>query len=285
MGEIDDGYNLDRELIGQADASIKTSESPLPFATPTLYVLNGQPAFQQIGGAMFFGGWATDRQRFDRICESEKRNLPAVLKPAQIASSRGEPIDVYQSRAIVMTPAAIRSSWVSRDNNKRLRAYTEGTRRHVQVLSILATVGTQHELVIWGPVVLSAKGFQAKKLLVAFDDWSRYTANARAAYASHMPAWMFWCAIGTFGSERKQEMVGQGQQRSPITPLELHKPELTPEKLRSIFGGEALLNLILEVQKQSVSWLSGWDQDQSIPARRRTPDYGLASTDIDETPF
>jgi hypothetical protein len=91
------------------------------------------------------------------------------------------------------------------------------------------------------------------------DDWSKHTAVIRSQIAPGLPAFMFYSAIGTFGDQPVFEMVGQGSQKSSITPVGVRQAELTPELMQKIYGGEALLDAITKVQDDSKQWVSAWN--------------------------
>lgn len=265
-------FNLPQDKLHNVEAGIGTQEGSLPFAAPVFYVVNGKANTGSEIPALKFGGWATDAEKMDQILQQENRELPPNLKKTTMTTAENKTIEVYTARALVVTIACFRSSWLAKDNKSRSNEYKENTRRHVQALAAMAVPNKSNSFDIWGPVVLSSKGFQAKKLLATMDDWSKHTAVIRSQLAPGVPSFMFYCAVGTFGDQPVFEMVGSGNARSPITPLSLNKPELTQEKLQRIYGGEKLLETLTKIQEDSKQWMSAWnvsskvvDSNESLP--------------------
>lgn len=247
-------FNLDSDKIKQAELGMNHSESSLPFPAPIFYVVNGKPESQGSVPTTKFGGWATDAEKLDQILAGAK--VPSFLTVANFNSNSGPAFRVYTSRALVVSIACWRSSWISKDK-RRTPEYAEGSRRHIQALGVVAVPG-DNGFEIWSNVILSAKGLQAKKLLIAIEDWSRHTAVIRAKLAPGIPAFMFYCAMGTFGPEPVIEMVGSGTQKSPITPIVVLQKDIDKAGLEKIYGGETLLDRINELQKSSNQWVNAW---------------------------
>jgi hypothetical protein len=252
-------FNLPADKLHNAEAGIGTTEGSLPFDAPLFYVQNGKANMSADVPALKFGGWATDAEKMDQIVEINKRTMPPQLKKCTVTTTEGKSVSVYTARSLVLSIACFRTSWLSKGGKDRSPEFRDGTRRHVQILAVMAVPGTGGQLAIWGPVVLSAKGFQAKKLLASMDDWSKHTAVIRSQIAPGLPAFMFYSAIGTFGDQPVFEMVGQGNQKSSITPVGVRQAELTPELMQKIYGGEALLDAISKVQDDSKQWVSAWN--------------------------
>jgi hypothetical protein len=263
--------SVNNELLSEVEANITltSGESTLPFPAPTFYWMNGSPEYKPVGSVFYFGGWAVDRERFDQALEHYGLSpLNCLAGPTEFEAKNGNDAEVYHGRVLAVSIAAIRSSWIS-ESGVRVPKYTKGYRRHIQALAMLAdTDGKSFKMAM--PVVLSAKGFQAKNLLGIVDEWGRITFSARNQYANGLPAWMFWSAIGTYG-ERVQEMVGSGTRKSPITPMVLLKPEITPERLQTLFGGNALLEKVKYLHDNSVEWQASWETQGSAPASQYAP--------------
>jgi hypothetical protein len=110
----------------------------------------------------------------------------------------------------------------------------------------------------WGPAVLSAKGFQVKNLLGSFGAWDKHTSTLRRKIAVGVPAWCFYLAVGTFGKDRHQVMVGSGSQ-SPITPVGAYLPEnLSEETLSKLFVGQQVAEAMVQYMDGAADWLSAW---------------------------
>lgn len=256
-------YNLDLEDLNQTGANIGMSHDSLPFPCPVFYVINGQAAYQNNPvKSLFYGGWAVDSAKYQGVLAQTQRKPHTLLQPASVSSRGGKNIDIFTSRLLLVSPAATRTAWLSKDNKTRYPDYQDGTRRHVQLLCVLADKGPSG-YIQWGPAVLSAKGFQAKKLLGFLDDWSKHTVEARTKFAAGVPAFMFYMGVGTSSAQREVEMVGSGSQTSPITPMSVYKPTITAEVLEKLYGGDALLQEIKRLQAAAASWVSGWDKESS----------------------
>lgn len=251
-------FNLPQDRLHQAEAGVGVTEGSLPFDAPLFYVQNGKANMPGDIPALKFGGWATESDKMDTIVQTNKRTMPPQLVRGVITTTDGKAVQVYTARSLVVSIATFRTSWISKNGRERFPEYRDDTRRHVQALAIMAVPEPTGNLGIWGPVVLSAKGFQAKKLLSAMDDWSKHTAVIRAQHAPGVPAFMFYSAIGTFGDQPVFEQVGKGNQRSSITPIVVKQNELTLPILQKIYGGEALLDAITKVQEDSKQWVSAW---------------------------
>lgn len=269
-------YNLNADLTNKINEGFTLTEGSLPFPAPVLFVINGDvKAIKDPAPAMFYGGWATDKGSMDTIVENEKRELLKNLVPTGLVNQQGELIDIYATRSVIVAPVVKRVIWITKDGD-RTNDFIKGARQHVQVLAILADSAFN----IWGPVILSAKGFQAKNLLESFTTWQRHTAVIRAKEAQGIPAWLFFSAIGTFGKDRKQEMVGGGDKKSAITPIDTYLPEMTADMLGKLYGGETLANMIVDLNEKADEWRKAWSgaiQTKSIGSR-----YGAGPKDRDQ---
>lgn len=281
----DNMYNLDLEELNQAGANIGMTHDALPFPCPVFYVINGQAAYAESKTrSLFFGGWATDMAKYQSVLAQANRQPYSLLQQAKVQSRGGKDIDIMTSRALLVSPACTRTSWVSQDGKTRTPSYHEGFRRHVQILCALADKGTDGKYSIWGPAVLSAKGMQGKKLLATLDEWAKHTVDLRTKVAAGMPAFVFYMAIGTFAAQREVEMVGSGSQQSPITPIGIYKPELNAEKLGKLYGGEPLLKELRRLQQAASTWVTAWDKESSAPAGQAPSDLPIESEES-EIPF
>jgi hypothetical protein len=264
----------DDALQGLHDTNFNlTREGGLPFPAPVFYVVNGDVVYKTAEApALFYGGWATDVAGLDQLVQAESRSYPSTdLVGIVTTNADGKDINIYTARHLIVAPVSIRSAWIDRVNNTRTPQYVEGSRQHVQALCVIGMKGEDGMLHPWGPAVLSAKGFQAKNLKEAFSDWEKHTALVRSKEANALPAWMFYCAIGTFGQERVSQMVGGNKGKSSITPISVHKPEATLALLEKVYGGEALANNIIEYGKQSQDWVKAWSEEQSTRGGTSAP--------------
>lgn len=241
----------------------------LPFTAPVFWTINGNPALRQLGGAQYFGGWASDAGDFDEALRQWAFAAPP--KPfilTDMVSTDGKNYQAYTARNFLIAPICFRRGWITQDNT-RTAEYTKGARQHVQALCILAYRNGETHLM--GPVVLSAKGFQAQNLLNSFSAWAKHTQTMRRKVAPDVPAWCFLLSIGTFGTERKQVLVGQGAQH-PITPIGAYLPETLDEKiLESLFVGEDTAKAMLEYMTQAAEWRTAWGQPSQDQMGRANP--------------
>jgi len=240
----------------------------LPFSAPFIYVVNGNARFQKAGGVSYFGGWSTDKEAMDEVLKETGQELPKYFTEEDMTSSEGKPLSVYTSRFVVCAPIAFRESWVIEKN--RYPEYREGARRHVQMIAYLADSwiegekgSRQRKYAPWGPVVLTAKGYQAKNILDAFGAWVHATKEVRRAIAPDVPAYFFNACMGTFGDQPNFQKVGSTQ-TSSITPIELYQPPNMDEAVvRRLFVGEAVYTIMSDCKEQAKEWLVAW-KEQSL---------------------
>lgn len=232
----------------------------LPFYAPYLWTINGNPQLKQLNNAQYFGGWATKMEdMIEFISQYGKKDLPAGFENVEISPKSGQAYDALIARHVIVAPIAMRKSWLSGMDNGATRhsEYIKGGRLHVQALVLLASK-KDNQYLPFGPVVLSAKGFQAKNLEGAFSDWKRHTAALRRQIAPNIPAWCFYLAIGTFG-EYRTKMVGQKKAQSSITPIGAFLPKnLVAETLEGLFVGPEIASEMADYLEQAGEWLKAW---------------------------
>jgi hypothetical protein len=250
--------NLDKNVSDRLNEGMNLGGGiQLPFLAPVFFVVNGDPKLKSLGGAQFYGGWAG---RAEDIQEAEDAglSLPASFVLTEMTTGDGKGYDAYLTRSVVVAPIAVRQAWITREK-VRSPHYVEGARQHVQALCYMAIkTDANSAYTPWGPVILSAKGFQAKNLLGAFGAWDKFTASQRRKVAPGVPAWCFYLAIGTFGKDRQQVMVGSSSQ-SPITPIGAYLPEgLTEDTLTKLFVGQQTAEAMADYLQGAVDWLSAW---------------------------
>ena len=280
-------YELDDELIGQVSELSFKYEGGLSFPAPMFWAANGS-AKEKAPSPLFYGGWSVSRQNMDDAVSKERRVLPDGMQAAETVSREGKNLALYVTRSLVVAPVAYRRSWLTKDR-RRLPSYEAGSRQHAQILCVLGMkLKTPSEsgaiYTPWGPVVLSAKGFQAKNLLGALTSWEDHISALRAAVAKKVPAWLFWCSIGTHGKERLQEMVGQGQNQSPITPIGAYLPDVTEDLLKKLYGGEPLARQIVDLRAKSTDWAKAWET-ASEPSYDEGGGGNAARADAEDIPF
>jgi len=78
---------------------------------------------------------------------------------------------------------------------------------------------------------------------------------------------LFYLYIGTFGPERKQELVGRGEQQRSITPISAFIPEsLDEKKVESLYVGAEIAEWMTDIHDQAQEWLTVFSKMQSAPA-------------------
>jgi hypothetical protein len=259
-----DPITLDSNLAKKLDSGMRAGEAvELPFPVIYIWALNGQSSYKSQGGALYYGGWACKVEDLQAITGQQGLPIPADLKQVTIASRDGGEFEAYTTRNVIVAPIGKRESWLY--DGKRFSAYVEGGRRHLQVLSYLAEAKGENgskQFVPWGPVVLTAKGYQARNLLDAFARWDKATSQVRWKIAPGIPAWCFYLSMGTFGRERQALNVGKPGAQSPITPISVYIPDrLADDFVSNLFVGNQVAEQMSALQDQATDWLKAWKEE------------------------
>ncbi len=254
----------------------------LPFMVGVTWIMNGDAKMaalvqaKQAPAATFFGGWAAGTDDFAAMFESINAEVMPTWKAATLSNRAGKAYEVYVARTVTFAPFAMRSSWLHKDTRVRYPDYVQGTSQHVQIAGYFFYQaknqnGGQDEFRPLFPVVLTAKGFQAKNLQEALKAWKRNSMAARKKLGDKGESpWAFCMTIGTFGAERKSKMVGPQGKQSPITPVELAPVEkITAEYLESRYVGDAVLETMNEMAGMANEWMNAWkvETDESSLAQ------------------
>lgn len=251
---------LDAGLAKKLDHGMRMGEAvELPFPVVYIWALNGQPGYKSQGGALYYGGWACKADDLHTVAGQQGLPTPQDWRLVTIASRDGGEFEAYTSRTVVVAPIGKRISWLM--DGKRFSSYVEGGRRHLQVLSYMAEVRSDNGKRVyapWGPVVLTAKGYQARNLLDAFARWEKATSQIRWKLAPGVPAWCFYLTLGTFGKERQVVNVGKPGAQSPITPIGANVEGLTESLLANLFTGHEVAAVMANLLDQSAEWLNAW---------------------------
>lgn len=260
-----DPITLDQNLARQLDEGMASGgATELPFPVVYLWVLNGQAGYKSQGGAAYFGGWACKLEDTNLIAETTGVGIPSDWKVTSLSGRDGSEFETYSTRSVIVAPIGKRLSWLDADGKTRSPEYQEGWRRHLQVLAFLAEKSGENgksTYTPWGPVVLTAKGYQARNLLDAFSRWKRATASILHKVAPGVPAWCFYLALGTFGKERQVLNVGKQGAQSPITPATAYIPEkITDEQVRKLFVGAEVASRMGDYLSQAAEWLKAWSE-------------------------
>jgi hypothetical protein len=258
---------LDHDLANRLEAGMSGGGTDLPFPVAYTWVINGQASYKSQGGALYYGGWAAKAEDMQAVAEQRGNTVPNWAQ-VTIASRDGDEYEARATRAVIVAPIGKRESWLL--DGKRHFDYIDGARRHLQVLAYLAEQQGENgakTFVPWGPVVLTAKGYQARNLLDAFARWKKATAPLLRKVAPGVPASCFYLALGTFGKERVYVNVGKPGAQSPITPVSAYIPEnMTGEKLESLFVGQEIAGAMGDLYDQAEEWLGAWKQGASEAA-------------------
>lgn len=259
----------------------------LPYQTAMVWVLNGDarmaPLVQakQTPPAAFFGGWAATPDDFETMFDSINAEVVGSWKKACLQRRAGGDYEAYVTRQVHVAPFAMRESWVNADLKIRYPDYQKGARHHVQIVSYLFYQEKDAQGNAAGykplfPIVLTAKGYQARNLVEAINIWKRGTLAVRKRLGEiGASPFSFVMSIGTTG-ERTQKMVGPEGKQSPITPIELQTPDkvtpewrITPEWMQSRYVGDELLATMNEQAEMSRDWMEAWrkevDESQAAP--------------------
>lgn len=269
-------------LQGDAAERLQTgmevgNATELPFFVPKMWVVNGDARLVSVGGALYYGGWAVSADDIKQFQEKYKfPEIPSFLQPGTMVTSDGKNIDIFSARSLIVAPIASRTTWSLQDGT-RLREYAPGSRQHAQVIALLANKDATGHYEVMGPIMLTAKGFQAKNLLDSFSAWDKATRSVRGVIAPGVPAWCFYLAVGTFGKERKQLMVGKSSQ-SAITPIRAYVPdEISSDLVEKLFVGQEAVDMMVYYLEGSAEWLHAYDTNRK--------NGNVAPTGMDDFPL
>jgi len=183
----------------------------------------------------------------------------------------GKELRVYGAPHLFVSPVAGRKGWVDKDTKIVYPKYRVGTRHKMQTLAILAEKMGSQKYKVWGPVMLSASGYQVSFTQKATREWAKYTKPAREELAAELgwsqppAASLFWMPLGQFGKAPQIEMVGKSAQ-SPITPIHTYTTEepLSLKILKALYiGGDAQAQA-LAVLDAHEEYLAAW-KDGFVP--------------------
>lgn len=284
--------SLDSDLARKLELGMRSGDTvDLPFPVVYVWAFNGQAGYKSQGGALYYGGWACKSEDLQSVADQQGLIIPEDWKHVTISSRDGGEFEAYTTRNVIVAPIGKRISWLL--DGKRSTDYVEGARRHIQVLAYLAESKAENgrespsaisrQFVPWGPVVLTAKGYQARNLLDAFSRWEKTTAQLRWKIASGVPAWCFYLSLGTFGKERQVLSVGKPGAQSPITPISVYIPEKFNEELiSSLFVGNEVAAIMADLQDQASDWLNSWNTSTTVNTEEE-PEASFSGGD--EIPF
>ena len=250
----------------------------LPFVAPAFFWVNGDAKLMSLGNFQFFGGWAVSAEKLQLATESwENLQFPIPgLQEAMTALDNGQSMTVYGSRSLYVAPIGMReySSVLENGQQRRVAPFTPGGRPGIQVLAVLGYKNPDGSIFHWAPVLLTARGYQVNHLKKAIKSWQksiepvikRMIPDTDPSAISNL----FWMSVGTFGKERKAEMVGTTNKK-PITPIGSFIPEnITEDLLTKLYVGSDLAEWMADLAEQAKEWLQVF-QLLEQPARRNQP--------------
>lgn len=261
--------SLNGNTAERLNGGMQTSNSiELPYFTPKFWVVNGDARMRAVGGAQFFGGFAVTVEDWQKACEEwgfDQPCDPPGFAQSQIDTQDGRTLEVFLGRNLIVAPIANRVTWANADG-QRFSDYAPGTRQHAQVICLMAHKLEDGSFETFGPVMITAKGYQAKNVLDSFGAWDRATKQIRGKVAPGVPAWCFYLSVGTFGAERKQALVGKNAQ-SPITPITAFIPkEITGALMERLFVGQEYAEVMLNYLEGAEEWLHAYDPKSMLAA-------------------
>ena len=242
----------------------------LPFSTLYTHVVNGDPKLKDSKcPALHFGGFSMDADRLGAMIDLGELEAYPAGWTSYIGVSGEKEWNALGSRTITVAVIKGRQSWLDKTGYERSPVYTETTtRRHLQYLCGLAVGGAYY-----APVVVTAKGFQAQRILESIDAWQRAIRPfLKELNATKLPRSAFWFTIGTNGDKPEWEMVGK-EATNRITPIRaLLPPKMDAEIVKSRFVGPENLRRLAEMFEQAKDWLEAWKTPQAPPPPETEPE-------------
>lgn len=273
------------------EGSMKTSQSvELPFPCPAFFVVNGDAKMRPFNDFRYFGGLSGHT---DKIVEASSKWQDAPypipgLELLEMMDDAGKPYETLSARSLIVAPIGMRlfSSLKENGFKKRVAPYTKGATPGIQVLSLLAYKNEQKQITPLYPIMLSANGYQVNHIQKAFEDWRKAIkpfVNKLVPGASASVLNLFYMYIGTFGPERKQELVGRGDNQRTITPIVSFIPEsLDEKKVENMYVGEEVAEWMADIHEESLEWLKVFSNMQS--AQSSQPQAAYVEEYIPEPP-
>lgn len=221
----------------------------LPFVAPSMWWKNGEAALkptQEIKDARRFGGWGISEEDV----ANNSLELPNTFSLFEMNGNNGN-YNAYLARFVYVAPICRRFVWFQKpDGNWTSK---------LNVLVYMAEMKPEKELVQWGPVVISAKGFSGKYIDDAFGKFSAKTASMRDGD----PVNYFYHPLGTFTSEPIFEKItGKGGASSPITPCQLFMPKegYSDSDMDKYFVSEEVAAVMADLLEQAKEWQADWNK-------------------------
>lgn len=260
--DLSSPFNIDPELAeALAEGVLPGGEAiRLPFEVPYVQWINGDKRMAQLGGTAFYGGWDISEE-YSGDAVKEIGDLPGWELVDRVSQSNSKTYKVWTTRSILFAPIASRTAFASIDDPAVLYpTMVPGTRTKMQVLGLLAN-RVDGEIQYWGPAVITLRSTKAGQFRGVMRDWEKHAGDSIAKIAPHLPPWVFWMEVGTFGKERNESMAGKGNQQSPVANIVLQTPELNEETLQELFVGQELMIEMLRFKREADEWLTAWSEE------------------------
>lgn len=294
------GIKISKEAADRLNEGIRFGNGlEIPF--PVLYMrfANGKSeleALAEINPTAYYGGFVADSQPVRDLLDQGNELAAGMVGPVKISRRDGSKYEAFTARRIIIAPIGYRKSWYNEKTSPPQRrseksGYFPGSYHHMQVL---AYMGTKIDVgyVPWHPVVLTFTGYQVDRATKAFQAWNRHTVQVRNLLSKdagvQLPVTVFYMAMGTFGPDHIQEMVGQTGAQSPITPVKAFLPEnITTAQMEELFVGEKMADEMARLREEAAEWLAGWDKDYNEAAPSGRDEYGgsMAVEEEEDIPF
>lgn len=254
--QLPERLTLPEEIVSHDDPLHAGSIVQLPYDAAFFRWVRGQAEIppDHGSGVKHFGGWGCNATEADALLTP----LPDRFVRETFLSPEGKEYEMLCARSMALALIGTRFRWLEDEN-----------RGHTQNLCLMAEYDKESQsFVAWGPVVLTTKGTTSMAVEKRFGDWARMTAAARRDIAPDVPWWYFYTALGTFGDQRVQKMVGKDQHQSFVTPPQIHGAgtELTPAQLQMRFVGPNDAALMLEYKTLAAEWLDAWTTESEYDA-------------------
>lgn len=236
----------------------------LPFPCPPFFVVNGEESMEELKNILYFGGFACTTEKLQTASEHWKDApfpIPGFVKMNH--KVKGAKIEVLAARSLVVSIIGVREYSSIEDSasgrKSRMPPYTKGARPGIQVLCVLGYRDEQKAIHPWGPVMLTAQGYQVNHIKDSIQSYRKAIkpfVKKLIPDATDSMLNLFWMYLGTFG-EFQSVTVGAGNNSQSITPIKTFIPEdLDEHKVENMYVGEGMAEFMADLSEQSQEWLS-----------------------------
>ena len=269
----------------------------LPFPCPPFFVINGDEKLEALKNVQYYGGFACGVDKLKDAAEHWK-DAPFPIPGFQQINHviKGGKIEVLSARSLVVALIGIREYSSLKDatgKKSRVAPFTKGARPGIQVLCVLGFRDENKAIHPWGPVMLTASGYQVNHLKAAFVSYRKAIkpfVKKLVPDATDSILNLFWMYAGTFG-ERHEERVGNGENSQLITPITSFIPEdFDEKKVENMYVGDGMAEFMSDLSEQSKDWLQVFTNLQAAAGNNQPayvePDYDdVPQPPEDDIPF